>query len=102
MEADRIGNKWIDTDHLLLGILCEPDCLAAQELVKAGIPLEKARHIVIENRLQRLKRLSRLKLGSLALPGWILSWLRSKRRGRKSESSEKTPGAAGADNSKLS
>jgi ATP-dependent Clp protease ATP-binding subunit ClpC len=46
MEAEALNDYWIDTDHLLLGILCEPESLAAQQLGQAGITLESARNLV--------------------------------------------------------
>jgi hypothetical protein len=36
-EANAIRDYWIDTEHLPLGILAEPACLAAQHLGKTGI-----------------------------------------------------------------
>src|SRR5579859_6313744 len=50
MEADAMGDAWVDTDHMLLGILREPDGQAAQQLIAAGITLENARSLVMENR----------------------------------------------------
>jgi ATP-dependent Clp protease ATP-binding subunit ClpA len=52
-EADAMGDAWVDTDHLLLGTLCEPDCQAAQQLNAAGLTLENARSMVMENRSSR-------------------------------------------------
>jgi len=53
MEADAMGDAWIDADHLLIGILRESDCPAAQQLIAAGITLENARSLVMENRSSR-------------------------------------------------
>jgi ATP-dependent Clp protease ATP-binding subunit ClpC len=53
MEADAMGDAWVDTDHLLLGILCESGCQAAQQLTAAGLTLENARPVVMENRSSR-------------------------------------------------
>jgi ATP-dependent Clp protease ATP-binding subunit ClpA len=53
MEADALHDHWIDTEHLLLGILAEPTCLAAQYLGMAGITLNDARRIVRENKHSR-------------------------------------------------
>src|ERR687898_754369 len=39
-EADRLGHKHIGTEHLLLGILREPGCLAATLLVEKGVQLD--------------------------------------------------------------
>jgi ATP-dependent Clp protease ATP-binding subunit ClpA len=49
MEADAMGDAWVDTDHLLLGILRESGCQAAQHLTTAGLTLEKSRPLVMEN-----------------------------------------------------
>jgi ATP-dependent Clp protease ATP-binding subunit ClpA len=54
-EADALRDYWIDTEHLLLGILAEPTCLAAQHLAKANISLESARRVVKENMPSRPK-----------------------------------------------
>jgi hypothetical protein len=45
-EADAMRDYWIDTEHLLLGILADPNCLAAQNLAKAHISLESARCVI--------------------------------------------------------
>jgi ATP-dependent Clp protease ATP-binding subunit ClpC len=37
MEADAMGDAWVDTDHLLLGILRESGCQAAQQLTAAEL-----------------------------------------------------------------
>lgn len=52
-EANILGDYWIDTEHLLLGILKEPASLAAQYLAKTGLTLKQARRIVLENRRSR-------------------------------------------------
>ena len=52
-EADAARDYGIDTEHLLLGILGEKSCLAAQYLGKAGITLKKARRVVAENKASR-------------------------------------------------
>ena len=52
-EADAARDYWIDTEHLLLGILGEKTCLAARHLAKAGLTLKGARRIVMENKPSR-------------------------------------------------
>ena len=42
-EADRLSHRHIGTEHLLLGILCEPDCFAAAPLLAAGMTLQSVR-----------------------------------------------------------
>ena len=75
IEADVMGDAWVDTDHLLLGILCEAESQAAQQLIKAGITLESARAVALQNRP------SRPDYGPIIPPGQAPSlkvWLRSK------------------------
>lgn len=52
-EADAARDYWIDTEHLLLGILGEKACPAAQHLIKAGLTLKSARRVVVENKASR-------------------------------------------------
>jgi ATP-dependent Clp protease ATP-binding subunit ClpA len=75
LEADAMGDAWLDTEHLLLGILCEPECSAAQQLVKAGITLESARLVVLENRSSRPDYGPIIPLGHTPSPS---IWVRSK------------------------
>lgn len=42
-EAERLNHKHIGTEHLLLGLLREHDCLACQILKGRGVELEKVR-----------------------------------------------------------
>jgi ATP-dependent Clp protease ATP-binding subunit ClpC len=41
--ARGLEHEYIGTEHVLLGILDEPECVAAQVLIRIGIDLEKAR-----------------------------------------------------------
>lgn len=41
-EADGRGDYWVNTDHLVLGILSDRECPAAVRLQASGIELEKA------------------------------------------------------------
>jgi ATP-dependent Clp protease ATP-binding subunit ClpA len=43
-ESDRLGHPHIGTEHLLLGLLREEDCLAAQMLRERGIDIEEIRN----------------------------------------------------------
>jgi ATP-dependent Clp protease ATP-binding subunit ClpA len=52
-EADAMRDYWIDTEHLLLGILDEKTCLAAQHFAKASLTLKNARRMVAENKSSR-------------------------------------------------
>jgi hypothetical protein len=45
-EAERLGHKHIDTDHLLLGLLRVEECFAAQLLREQGLTLDSAREQV--------------------------------------------------------
>jgi ATP-dependent Clp protease ATP-binding subunit ClpC len=47
-EAQRLGHGYMGTEHLLLGILREPDGLAAQILVGLDVDLEQVRGRVLE------------------------------------------------------
>ena len=42
-EAERMGHKYIGTEHLLLGLLLEKNCYAAHLLSENGVSLEFAR-----------------------------------------------------------
>ncbi len=42
-EANRMDDYWIDSDHLVLGILREGMCAAAARLEASGLTLEQAR-----------------------------------------------------------
>jgi uncharacterized protein (TIGR02246 family) len=45
-EAQRLGSKHIGTEHLLLGIFHEPECLAARLLHNRGLKLEETRDAI--------------------------------------------------------
>jgi ATP-dependent Clp protease ATP-binding subunit ClpC len=45
-EANKLDDYWIDTDHLVLGILRERTCAAAARLEAAGLKIEDARRQV--------------------------------------------------------
>jgi ATP-dependent Clp protease ATP-binding subunit ClpC len=86
MEADAMGDAWVDTDHLLLGILRESGCQAARQLTAAGLTLEKSRPVVMENQSLRPD------YGPVIPLGVSLSWLellRSRWRVWKARWSEK-------------
>jgi hypothetical protein len=42
-EAERLGSKYVGTEHILLGILHEHDCLAARLLRERGLTLDWVR-----------------------------------------------------------
>jgi ATP-dependent Clp protease ATP-binding subunit ClpC len=42
-EAERLGHKHVGTEHLLLGLLREEGCFAAELLQERGVKLEKVR-----------------------------------------------------------
>jgi ATP-dependent Clp protease ATP-binding subunit ClpC len=48
-ESNRLGDYWIDTSDLLLGILREKKCEAARLLGRADLKLEMVRSVVSEN-----------------------------------------------------
>ena len=47
-EARTLGHNYIGTEHLLLGLLSEPDCTGAQLLTDQGLTLEDVRREVLE------------------------------------------------------
>lgn len=53
IEADALDNYWIDTCHLMLGILREATCAAAVKLNGVGITLEGTRRKIVELPEQR-------------------------------------------------
>jgi ATP-dependent Clp protease ATP-binding subunit ClpA len=53
VEANRMEDYWIDTEHFLLGILRVPACRAAQYLAMAGLTLEAARKTITDNKPSR-------------------------------------------------
>jgi ATP-dependent Clp protease ATP-binding subunit ClpA len=87
MEADAMGDTWIDTDHLLLGILCESDCQAAQQLNAAGLTLENARSVAMENRSSRPDYGPMIPIGRSPSPRiWLMSkwcWWKARRSERR-------------------
>ncbi|MES2462563.1 MAG: Clp protease N-terminal domain-containing protein [Armatimonadota bacterium] len=48
-EAQRLGDSQVCTEHLLLGILAEPDPQVKRLLEHFNIPLEKLRHDIDRN-----------------------------------------------------
>lgn len=52
-EADALRDYWIDSEHLLLGILAEKGCDGERCLARTGLTLQRAGQIVIENKLSR-------------------------------------------------
>jgi ATP-dependent Clp protease ATP-binding subunit ClpA len=52
-EANHMDDYWMDTEHLLLGILLVPGCTAAQYLKRIGLTLEAARGTIQQNRSSR-------------------------------------------------
>jgi|SRR5208282_4851124 len=64
-EANQLRDYWIDTDHLVLGILREGDNAAAGRLRAIGLDLEISRQRVIESKSSRPPR-----------PNLVLWWAR--------------------------
>jgi ATP-dependent Clp protease ATP-binding subunit ClpC len=56
LEADSLHDYWIDTDHLVLGILREDENAAANKLRSTGLDIETARRRVIEGKSSRPER----------------------------------------------
>jgi ATP-dependent Clp protease ATP-binding subunit ClpC len=45
-EAERLDHHYIGTEHVLLGLLCDPASIASGVLVSLGVDLESARKAV--------------------------------------------------------
>jgi ATP-dependent Clp protease ATP-binding subunit ClpC len=52
-EADRLGDYWIDAEHLLLGILYERHSAAARCMAQTGITIQAARKTIKDNKSSR-------------------------------------------------
>jgi ATP-dependent Clp protease ATP-binding subunit ClpC len=55
-EANRLGDYWIDAEHLVLGILREGSTATATKLRGAGLELCTCRQLVIDNKNSRPQR----------------------------------------------
>jgi ATP-dependent Clp protease ATP-binding subunit ClpC len=64
-EANRLLEYWIDTEHLVLGILREENNAAAAKLRGVGLKLKVCRQLVAKNRGSRPPR-----------PNLLIWWLR--------------------------
>jgi ATP-dependent Clp protease ATP-binding subunit ClpA len=64
-EASRIRDYWIDTEHLVLGILRDGNNAAAVRLHSVGLDLETSRQRVIESKNSRPR-----------MPNPVLFWVR--------------------------
>ena|SRR6478672_2177959 len=98
MEANAMGDTWVDTDHLLLGALCESDCQAAQQLNATGLTLENARLVVMENRPSRPDYGPVIPLGTSPSPRvWLKSkwyWWKARRSEKRFVAKRKNEGVA--------
>lgn len=47
-EAQKLNHEWVGTEHILLGLLCEPEGIAARAIVNLGIKLEDVRKEVCD------------------------------------------------------
>jgi ATP-dependent Clp protease ATP-binding subunit ClpA len=52
-EATAMGDYWIDTEHLLLGLMRVKSCTAASYLARTGLTLKAAREAIKSNKLSR-------------------------------------------------
>ena len=64
-EANGLRDYWIDTEHLVLGILREKNNAAAARLRDVGITLETCRQRIIDNKASRPQR-----------PNPVIWWIR--------------------------
>jgi ATP-dependent Clp protease ATP-binding subunit ClpC len=69
-EANRLRDYWIDTEHLVLGILREENNAAASKLREVGLKLEACRQRVGDNKGSRPPR-----------PNPVLWWVRQRPHG---------------------
>lgn len=53
IEARRLKDYWIDTEHLLLGILKNEGSTGARQLRNVGIDVDTARQLVVNNKSSR-------------------------------------------------
>ena len=53
IEAGRLEDYWLDTEHLLLGIMRARPCAAASYLERTGLTLKTMRKSIQENRSSR-------------------------------------------------
>ena len=47
-DSKAMGHTYIGTEHLLLGLLCEGDGVAARVLKELGVELEKTRQEILK------------------------------------------------------
>jgi len=71
-EADRLIEYWIDTEHLVLGILREENNAAASKLREVGLKLKVCRQLVANNRGSRPPGPNLLIWWLRQVPGFIL------------------------------
>ena len=55
-EANLLEDGWIDTVHLVLGILREEECASDKRLREIGLQLEPSRQLVLDNKGSRPSR----------------------------------------------
>ena len=56
LEANRLRDYWIDTEHFVLGILGEGNTASAAKLRDAGLDLESCRQLVVSHKDSRPSR----------------------------------------------
>jgi ATP-dependent Clp protease ATP-binding subunit ClpC len=69
-EANRLRDYWIDTEHLVLGLLRDENNAAAAKLRGVGLELKTCRQRVVGNRYSRLPR-----------PNPVIWWVRQRSLG---------------------
>lgn len=47
-EARTLGHNYVGTEHLLLGLLHQPNSVAAQLLIEQGATLDGIRRVVLD------------------------------------------------------
>ncbi len=46
-EAQKLNHGWVGTEHILLGLLCEPEGIAAKAITNLGVKLDDVRREVL-------------------------------------------------------
>jgi ATP-dependent Clp protease ATP-binding subunit ClpC len=75
-EADRLSHKHIGTEHLMLGLLCEEKCFAAELLRERGVAIEELRKEFAKASWQAGSSRPMLRLPKFRLKSTVSEWMR--------------------------
>jgi ATP-dependent Clp protease ATP-binding subunit ClpA len=67
-EANRLGDYWIDTEHLLLGLVCTQNCAASSYLARIGLTAGSVRKTI------RVNTASRPDYGRVSRWWWLMRY----------------------------